>query len=214
MFCQASGIAQLPAKWVKTLWVTRMGRGRHQSTPPSGKYLLCSWGNEGRVLERMCSASGGLIFLRNRSVPRTRNLLRLVKGKGLTEQTLWNLTGPQDIMGLGARSGSIFSGGASSSVPWFSLLSTILSQGYSKILLYFPHPWFQRGFGLLQKPHVKPDSDFVALELTTLWWSFLSLGSRNWMGKILVAVGFGCFTPPTSLKIVLSPKSQEFIIVL
>lgn len=99
MFCQASGIAQLPAKWVKTLWVTRMGRGRHQSTPPSGKYLLCSWGNEGRVLERICSASGGLIFLRNRSVPRTRNLLRLVKGKGLTEQTLWNLTGPQDIMG-------------------------------------------------------------------------------------------------------------------
>lgn len=116
--------------------------------------------------------------------------------------------------GTGARSGSIFSGGASSSVPWFSLLSTILSQGYSKILLYFPHPWFQRGFGLLQKPHVKPDSDFVGLELTTLWWSFLSLGSRNWMGKILVAVGFGCFTPPTSLKIVLSPEKWRALEML
>lgn len=116
------------------------------------------------------SSSSGVFWFQG---PET--LFSLLREKDLWNRPLWNLIGLQALWVRQPFLLEVLCHVSHDSLCWVPSSP----RSALNILLYFPLPWFQCGFSLLQNPYLAWLWDLVGLELTSLWWLFLSLCGGN-----------------------------------
>ena len=170
MFCQASGSVWFPAKWVRNLpgWLGWKERGGARQ--PNCECLPCPWGNEGRVLERVFSDSGGLVFLRNPE----KCPLKCVEKKGLIDRA-------QRHYETGLWSDSRVSVGASGlsrdSLCWVTSSPRILRHP-----CVFPSLDFSVTLAC-RRAHARPDTEILWAQNSLLSDDHFCSSGRCWRGN-------------------------------